>query len=339
MTNFGRTKSELNLKYRIGLEHALAKADFLNVPDLVLVQAFSIFIALARRHDSPRFVWMMTGLAIRMGQALGLQRDGVHFKHLTPFEVEMRRRLWWTLHVLDVRASEDQGTDFTIALGSFDTKLPLNINDADIEPESTEAPAEREGMTDSTFALVTFEVSNVARKMMAQSAKDGAPDIEEQGRLVEEIYQKVDRRYLQYSVEPGNVTHWVAVMVARLVMAKMTLLVYLPILFSSTNEHFSDRVKNKLLVAATECAEYNHALNAEKACRHWRWVYQTYTHWYAVVYLLIECSRRPWSPIIERAVQSPFHCSQPPGTSSALSAILFLLSNSSEAMLTFRSSG
>lgn len=313
MMNFSCTKAELNLKYRIGLEHALAKADFLNVPDLVLLQAFTIFIGLARRHDSPRFVWMMTGLVIRMGQALGLQRDGAHFKHLTPFEVEMRRRIWWTLHVLDVRASEDQGTDFTIALGSFDTKFPLNINNADIGPDSTETPAERKGMTDATFALVSFEVSSVARKMMAQSVRDGAPNVEEQARLVEEIYQKVDRGYLQYSVEPGNVTHWVAVMVARLVMAKMTLLVYLPILFSSTNEHFSDSVKNKLLVAAIECAEYNHALNAEKACRHWRWVYQTYTHWYAVVYLLIECSRRPWSPIIERAVQTPFHCSYHPG--------------------------
>ena len=130
MTNFGFTKTELNMKYRLGLEHALAKADFLNVPDLVLVQAFTIFLFLVRRHDSPRFVWMMTGLAIRMGQALGLHRDGAHFGHLTPYEVEMRRRVWWSLCMLDMRASEDQGMDYTISLESYDTKLPLSINDA-----------------------------------------------------------------------------------------------------------------------------------------------------------------------------------------------------------------
>jgi len=84
-------------------------------------------------------------------------------------------------------------------------------------------------------------------------------------------------------------------------MAKMTLFIYLPILFSSPSEHFSDEVKTKLLVAAIEVAEYNHTLNTEQACRQWRWIYQTYTHWHAVVYLLIEISRRPWSPIIERA--------------------------------------
>jgi hypothetical protein len=244
---------------------------------------------------------MMTGLVIRMGQALGLHRDGAHFEHLTPYEIEMRRRAWWALCMLDVRASEDQGTDYTIARGSFDTKLPLNINDADIGPETTQMPTAREGVTDMTFPLVSFEIGKVTRQMMAQSAKEGAPGIEEQSRLLSEIYPKLDRGYLQYSVESGNIAYWVAVIVARLVMAKLTLLIYLPILFSSPSEDFSDEIRTKLLVAAIETAEYNHALNAEQACRHWRWVYQTYTHWYAIVYLLIEISRRPWSPIVERA--------------------------------------
>ena len=84
-------------------------------------------------------------------------------------------------------------------------------------------------------------------------------------------------------------------------MAKMTLLIYLPTLFTSPSDYFSENIRAKLLVAAIEVAEHNHALNAEQACRHWRWVYQTYTHWHAVVYLLIEICRRPWSSNIERA--------------------------------------
>jgi len=301
MANFGLSKTDLNLKYRLGLEHALAKADFLSVPDLVLVQAFTIFLTLVRRHDSPRFVWMMTGLVIRMAQALGLQRDGANFAHLTPYEIEMRRRIWWMLCTLDIRASEDQGTDYTIASDSFDTKFPLNINDADIEPGTTEMPTARDCLTDMTIPLVQVEICNIVRKMMAQSSKDDAPGIEEQNRLINEIYQKVDQGYLQYSVEEGNIVYWLQVTVTRLVMAKMTLFIYLPVLFSSPSAHFSDQIKNKLLVAAIEVAEYNHALNAEQACKNWRWVYQTYTHWHAIVYILIEICRRPWSPIAERA--------------------------------------
>lgn len=214
----------------------------------------------------------------------------------------MRRRTWCVVIVLDVRASEDQGMDNSITAGSFDTKLPVNINDTDIEPEMTEMPKGREGVTDMTFPLVSFEICEATKQLMAQSIKDGSPvGIEEQSRLLNSIYEKVDKGYLQYTAESGNIVYWVAVTIARLVMAKITLLIYLPILFSSPGEPVSESIRSKLLVAAIEIAELNHALNAEQACRHWRWVYQTYTHWYAVVYLLIETARRPWSPMMERA--------------------------------------
>ncbi|KAI9927477.1 hypothetical protein ASPWEDRAFT_118467 [Aspergillus wentii DTO 134E9] len=302
IADFGSAKTELNLRYRLGLEHALARADFLAKPDLVLVQAFSIFLLLARRHDSPQFVWMMTGLAIRMGQSIGLHHDSAHFDHLTPYEIEMRRRVWWVLCMLDGRASEDQGTECTIPLGSFDTKIPLNINDGDIGSDSKEMPREREGLTDMSFARVSIAMCDAARQMTtAHSFQVKTPSPEDQSRLLVEIDQRLQQSFLQYSNDPENITYWVLATVSQLVMSKMNLLIYLPVLFSSPSEHFSADLRTKLLVSAIEVAEYNHALNAEESCRQWRWLFQTYTHWHAVVYILIEISRRPWSPIVERA--------------------------------------
>ena len=301
MTNFGSSKTELNLKYRLGLEHALAKADFLNNPDIVLVQAFALFLCLVRRHDSPRFVWMMSGLAIRMGQYLGLQRDGAHFEHLTPFEIEMRRKVWWGLVMLDLRASEDQGTDLTIPSGSFDTKIPMNINDEDISPDSKQTPTERDGLTDMSFARTYFETGDIMRQMMAPGVKADAAGLQTESHLLDKLHQRFEQGYVQYAAEAASISHWVAVTIARLVTAKMTLITFLPVLFSSPHEHVSDEIRTKLLISAIEVAEYNHALNAEQACRQWRWIYQTYTHWHAIVYLMIEISRRPWSPIVERA--------------------------------------
>ncbi|KAI0468906.1 hypothetical protein F4859DRAFT_516653 [Xylaria cf. heliscus] len=294
MNNFGSTKTDLNLKYRLGLEHALARADFLNVPDIVLVQAFAIFLLLVRRHDSPRFVWMMTGLLIRMGQSLGLQRDGTHFKHLTPFEIDIRRRVWYSICALDVRASEDQGTDFTIQYGSFDTKLPWNINDDDIDVDTKETPVERQGITDMTLPILTMETSHISRQMMSPGVS-----LDEQNHLLATIYARLEERYLRFSSESDGIAYWVMVVVTRLVGAKLTLFTHLPVLFSSPSEHFTDEVRNKLLVAAIEVAEYNDALN-EKASQ-WRWIYQTYTHWHAIVYILIDLCRRPWSPLVDRA--------------------------------------
>jgi len=296
--NFGCTKQELNMKYRLGLEHALAKADFLNTSDLVLVQAFANFLALLRLYDSPRFVWMMTGLAIRMAISLGLHRDGSNFPNLCPYAIEMRRRAWWSLCMLDVRTSEDQGTEFTITEGSFDTKPPSNINNADIGPDIKEVPAEREGLTDSSFPRMNAQTVVIVRKMMSNSARSSS--IAEQSRLLHEIYQTTENVYLQYATE-SSIEYWVSVTIARLVTAKMTLFVYLPNLFSSPGEQLTSEIRAKLLICAIEIAEYNHALNSEPACRRWRWIYQTYTHWHAIVYILIEICRNPWSPLSERA--------------------------------------
>ncbi|KAK6221627.1 fungal specific transcription factor domain-containing protein [Colletotrichum tabaci] len=300
--SFETTKAELSYKFRLGLESALAKADFVRLPDVTLVQAFVIFLCLARRHDSPRYVWMMTGLAIRMGHAIGLHRDGSHFDHLSPYEVEIRRRVWWSLCLVDIRASEDQGTEFTIGDGSFDTKMPLNVNDADLHPGKTDAIVERQYDTDMSFALGSFRTCRVTRQIMAARIADGGPDVEKQNQLLDAFRGDIEKWGFSHNVRDfQTMSYWVGITVTHLVISKLALFIHLPALFSSPSELFSDENRNKLLVAAIEVAEFNHALNAEAASRQWRWIIETYTHWHAIVYLLIETSRRPWSPVIERA--------------------------------------
>jgi len=175
----------------------------------------------------------------------------------------------------------------------------MNINDADISPESKDMPVERDGLTDMSLSRIHAGTCEIVRQLVGPGARDAA--MEDQSSLLNEIYQKYEQGYLRYTNGSGNIAYWVSVIVARLVMAKMTLIVFLPVLFSSPNERLSDELRAKLLVSAIEVAEYNHALNAEHACREWRWVYQTYTHWHAIVYLMIDIARRPWSPIVERA--------------------------------------
>ncbi|KAI9640582.1 hypothetical protein NHQ30_010881 [Ciborinia camelliae] len=301
LTNFGCTKSELSFNYRLGLEHCLAKADFLSEPDITLVQAMVIFLFLVRRQESPKFVWMMTGLVIRMAQALGLHRDGSHFPNLTPYEVETRRRVWWAVCLLDLRASEDQGTELTTTSSSVDTKIPLNIDDADLKPHTTQMPPERQGVTDLTLTVVSAEMCDVMRRLMTSGMGEGSSGAENQNLLLSDLYGAVDRRFLQYNTGSKNIASWCLSTLARMVVSKMNLILNLPVLFSSPSENHSEKVRTELLISAIEVAEYNHALNSEKDCQQWNWLFQTCTHWHAIVYLLIETSRRQWSPIVERA--------------------------------------
>ncbi|ETN38875.1 uncharacterized protein HMPREF1541_06916 [Cyphellophora europaea CBS 101466] len=300
-TNFGSSKSELSLKYRLGFEYTVTKAGFLTAPSLILVQAFTLFLTLARRHNSPRYVWMTTALVIRAAQYLGMQRDGSYLGNLSPFEIEIRRRVWWNICMLDMRAAEDEGTDLAIPIGSFDTKFPLNVNDADLDPEYTQVPTERYGLTDMSLPRILVGMVEIHLKLLSNRANNGPEDVESRSELLNGIYQHFEREYFQYTTEAGNIIYWVGTTVARLVMAKLFLICFLPSLLADSDKKFSDEIKTKLLRSAIEVAEYNHELNAEPACRQWRWVYQTHTHWHAIVYLMIEASRKPWSPIIERA--------------------------------------
>ena len=300
MINFRESQADLAFKYRCGLENALSSAGFLDSPDLTLLQAVAILVLLLRRHDNPRYVWMMTGLIIRMAHYLGLQRDGTHFDSLTPFEVEMRRRAWWVVLLLDVRASEDQGTETTIQKAGFDTRLPLNINDADLDPESEHPPVEHTGMTEITFTRASAAIADISIQM-AGKIKSSPSSLEDHSKFLNEVEQMYNDGVVQHVIEPNSIIHWTAVTAGRVVIGKLTLINYLPILFSSTNDQLSEEIRTKLLISAIEVAEHNHALNVNPACRRWRWVWQTHVHWHAVVFLFIEATRRTWSPIVERA--------------------------------------
>jgi len=119
---WGEDRSSLLHKYRFGLEQALARANFLYCDEMIILQAFVVFLILLRRNDDARKIWTLTGLVVRIAQTLGIHRDGSHFD-LAPFAIEMRRRLWWQVCILDARASEDHGCDPTIIEAQFDTKM------------------------------------------------------------------------------------------------------------------------------------------------------------------------------------------------------------------------
>ncbi|KAK4226421.1 fungal-specific transcription factor domain-containing protein [Podospora fimiseda] len=300
--NLGSSKDELSRAYRAGFEYALAKTNFLGSPSLMIVQALSIFLSLVRCNDSSRFVWMMTGLAIRMAQSLGLHREATKMKHLSPYDLEIRRRVWWSLCFLDVRTSEDQGTELTISHGSFDTRLPLNINDTDIDPKMTEPPIERQGLTDMSHALYCFEVAALAQKMM----KPSLDNPQAMDTMLDDLYSTFQQRCLKHHVittAQPDARYWIGITVSRLIVAKTRLILHFPALLASPDKQLDmpPKVRDRLFVSAIEIAELIHTLNTQQDIGGWRWICHSYTHWHAIIFLLLETTQRQWSPTVERA--------------------------------------
>lgn len=109
------------------------------------------------RHDR-HALWVIIGMALRIAQRMGYHRDGTELD-LSPFETEMRRRIWWQIVFLDVTSVVASGLNQLAIPGDWDTRQPQNLNDADLFPGLREAPPGREGPTEMGFCLVLYQLT------------------------------------------------------------------------------------------------------------------------------------------------------------------------------------
>ncbi|KAH7024282.1 fungal-specific transcription factor domain-containing protein [Macrophomina phaseolina] len=305
-SSFSESKEILLSKYRFGVEQALARANFLETDEFVVLQAFVIFLICLRRNEAARIIWTLTGLVVRMAQTLGIHRDGSHFG-LSPFEVEMRRRLWWQVCILDSRASEDHGCDPTIIEASFDTQIPLNVNDTDLTPDMADFPPERTGCTEMTFCLVRYEVANVYRRI--QYVPPGpircnryfsSVSLEQKERWITEVHSKIEEKYLR-DCDMTVPLYWVIATVSRLIMSKMWLMIYHPYQRLDGGASLPQETKDKLFVTSLENIEYSILLETEGRTQKWGWLFRTYVQWHAIAFLLSELCHRTRGDLVARA--------------------------------------
>lgn len=302
----GLEKQAALRKYRFAVEQALARAGFLNTQELLVLQSLLLFLTCVRRSDDTRYVWTLTGLLIRLAQGLGIHRDGQRFG-LSPFETEMRRRLWWQISSLDARASEDQGSDPSIVEQSFDTKFPLNINDEDIDPSMKEAPAEHEGATEMTFDLIRYSMGITVRRLSYAPPGEGrcrtmnaSLSIEDKECMIEDLHQYLEKKYLSHC-DTNVPLHWVAVTVARLILAKMWLVVHHPFSRSDAGAGLPQETKDRLFRTSLEVVQFSRLLETENTTLRWGWLFRTYVQWHAIAFVISQLCTRTIGPEVDKA--------------------------------------
>lgn len=106
----------------------------------------------------------MVGLAVGRAIKLGLHRDG-EMLGVTPFETEMRRRLWWQICTLDVQTAQDHNSDPCVLERSFNTKLPANVSDVNLDSNMSKYPASQYERTETLPCLVHFEINYFLRQI------------------------------------------------------------------------------------------------------------------------------------------------------------------------------
>jgi hypothetical protein len=98
---------------------------------------------LARKDDSGRGLWMMTGLIVRTAINMGYHRDPSRTPSISVLHSELRRRIWLAVESKDNIASFLIGfPSMTVSVYS-DTLEPRNLHDWELSDETTVLPPSR----------------------------------------------------------------------------------------------------------------------------------------------------------------------------------------------------
>lgn len=263
-------------------------------------------------------MWTLIGLAIRIATSLGLHQESVNFG-LSPFEVEMRRRLWWQLHLLDMRASEDCSYGgVTSIFYESNTRLPLNINDSDLDPSAIAPPTERGGLTEMSFSLLRYDVCSATMRMRKLHYPDAPSDDTVEERLsssassfkrkeamIEELYSYIHQRYLQYfASNPQSPLCVLAAETGKLVITKTRLVAHHKLLQQlagpgsrdSSPDHMDARIQvpdffpdsflEDLFTSSVSLLESQVRLSSDSQFAQWRWLLGFYNQWHATSFVL-----------------------------------------------------
>ncbi|KAJ5915809.1 hypothetical protein N7454_010950 [Penicillium verhagenii] len=108
--------------------------------EALLLYTISEFL---RSQDAQIGVSYLLGITIRLALRMGYHRDPSHYPNLSPFEGEMRRRLWAMICQLDTLVSFQNGLPRSVQTYYSDSEIPSNLQDTDFDQNCTQLPPSR----------------------------------------------------------------------------------------------------------------------------------------------------------------------------------------------------
>ena len=261
----------------------------------------------ARQQMDPRSLWVHSGTAVRLAQRIGLHRDGAPLG-IPPFEAEMRRRLWWQICLIDSRVSELSGAGTSVLSNVFDTKLPLNVNDSDLNPDMTELPIEHTTASEMTFCLARYQIADFLRTANAAhffldgqwSRKDKPPaTAREKDEEIDEIERRLQQEYLRYC-DQKIAFHYLTFIYVSSAILRMRLVAHHPRHYSDKGASMSQSEKDFLCSLSLRLIENDNLLHRNKSIDRFQWFVNTNFQFPAFVYLMSELRHRTRGELADR---------------------------------------
>ncbi|KAJ5569522.1 uncharacterized protein N7459_008952 [Penicillium hispanicum] len=294
---FGEERDVCLLQSRRAVEQSLARANLVGTHDIRVLQAAVLFLLCLRCLCDSRLAWAQAAVVVRVAQRQGIHRDGQRL-NLTPFDIEMRRRLWWHICILDMLCSEDQGTDLQIRPGMFDTKPPLNIDDDDLTPDLADLPLPRDGFTDITLCIIQCEIMTSLARTSKDLTSDGSQISAQEGQgSLSDLAISLEERYLE-KLDLSSPIQWLIAVVARLTLSRVSLVNRIN---NTTLENSPNATDDEAFRMAIEILEFATLLQNDPSTLQWAWLSKSYKQQHVVALILSELCVRPISPETDHA--------------------------------------
>jgi hypothetical protein len=169
---------DLASNFRTQMAHCLITADYTKPHNYIIeTLIFHLHAEYTSNRDAEASVWVLVGMIARLAMRMGYHRDAKLFPNLSPFQGEMRRRVWTFVRSADLLFSFQVALPSMIRIGDSDTELPRNIYDDEFDEDSTTLPAPRpsseatpisymiaKGRLSFGFGRVLEEINGVQRK-------------------------------------------------------------------------------------------------------------------------------------------------------------------------------
>jgi hypothetical protein len=236
---------------------------------------------------STQSLWSLVGLISRNAEKLGLQRDG-ELMGLSPYETEDRRRLWWHLQHLDLILVVACRVTSLSMMAAWDTKLPLNIEDEDIQPEMAEPPPERRGLTSMSYCMFTFWVLHKQRNFFASNndkfelswqTNKALPTLMKDT-LIKQIEDGLNNHFLQFC-DPIKPVDTLLQTVARNLISGMRMRGFYPEAYDGQNGALRPEHRDRVIDLSIQALEYTIALHTIPTISRFRWWTQGMFAWHA----------------------------------------------------------
>lgn len=151
---------QINL-YREKIVQSLVLGEYTKSGPYVLeTMIHYVYIEFAIHADADKDIWLLLALMVNLAMRMGYHRDPSHFPGISPLKCEMGRRIWATVLQGDILISSQMGMPRMISDWKCDTAEPRNLNDTDLDQDTSELPPPR------PETEITTTLGNIARRRM-----------------------------------------------------------------------------------------------------------------------------------------------------------------------------